>query len=273
MDLSKLLLYIPGILIFLVGSGQLRRGPGLFRGKGNVRATVVRCDHVVKKDRKDRDTYNYYNVLVEYVNPANGKRERVTAKSPTQYYTAQEVILQNADGRGEIRIIGGEEETLFPPIAQMIGGALLILLAYWQNQHEEKKAMACLCAVLVGAGVFLLVRYFAMKKRNLRELDAEIVEVYSRQLSRDTKILMSSKFTYYPVVRYKLDGKDNLRRCSINSSNEKSFKVGDHMTLYYDEERKTVTESHARPGMLVAGIIVLGLGIAASASLAATLLH
>ena len=35
MDLSKLLLYIPGILIFLVGSGQLRRGPGLFRGKGS----------------------------------------------------------------------------------------------------------------------------------------------------------------------------------------------------------------------------------------------
>lgn len=273
MDLSKLLLYIPGILIFLVGSGQQRRRPGLLGGKGTVRAAVVRCDHVVKKDNKGRDIYNYYNVLVEYVSPVTGKRERVTAKSPTEYYTAQEVLLQNADRSGEIRIIGGEEETLFPPIAQMIGGALLILLAYWQNQNDQEKAMACLCAVLVGAGVLLIARYFAMKKRNLKELDAEIVEVYSRQLSRDTKLLMSSKYTYYPVVRYKLDGKDNLRRCSINSSSDKSFKVGDHMTLYYDEERKTVTESHARPGMLAAGIIVLALGIAASAALVSALLH
>lgn len=273
MDLSKLFLYIPGILIFLVGSGQQRRKPGLFSGKGTVRATVVRCDHVVKKDKKDRDTYNYYNVLAEYVDPATGKRERVSAKSPTEYYTAQEVMLLNTDGSGEIRVVGGDEELLFPPIAQMIGGALLILLAYWQNRNDEMKAMACLCAVLIGAGALLTARYFAMKKRNLKALDAEIVEVYSRQLSKDSKILTSSKYTYYPVVRYKLDGKDNLRRCNINSSGEKSFKVGEHMTLYYDEERRTVTESHARPGMLAAGIIVLGLGIAAAAALAAALVH
>jgi hypothetical protein len=272
MEFTKLFLYIPGVIIFLVGSGQLRQRPGLFGGKSVVRASVVRCDHVVKKDRKERDTYNYYNVLVEFTNPQTGKRERKTAKSPTEFYPAQEVLVQNAD-TVEPRIIAGEEEGLFSPIAQMIGGALLILLAYWQNQNDEEKAMACLCAVLVGAGILLIVRYFAIKKRNLKELDAEIVEIYSRQLSRDTKILMSSKYTYYPVVRYQLDGKDNLRRCNINSSGEKSFKVGEHMKLYYDEERHTVTESHARPGMLIAGIILLGVGIAACAALFAALMH
>lgn len=272
MELSKLFLYIPGVLIFLVGSGQLRQRPGFFGGKGTVRATVVRCDHVVKKDRKDRDAYNYYSVLAEFTNPVTGKRERKTAKSPTEFYPAQEILLTNAD-TAEPRVAGGEEETLFPPLAQMIGGALLILLAYWQNQNDEVKAMACLCAVLAGAGILLIARYFAVKKRNLRELDAEIVEVYSRQLSRETKILVSSKYTYYPVVRYRLDGKDNLRRCNINSSNEKSFKIGEHMTLYYDEERRAVTESHARPGMLIAGVIILGVGIAATAALIAALPH
>ena len=56
MELSQLLLYIPGIIIFLVGSGQLRQRPWRPDGKNTVRATVIRCDHVVKKDRKDRDT-------------------------------------------------------------------------------------------------------------------------------------------------------------------------------------------------------------------------
>jgi len=272
MEFSKLFLYIPGVIIFLVGSGQIRQRPGLFGGKGTVRATVVRCDHVVKKDRKDRDTYNYYNVLAEFTNPETGKRERKTAKSPTEFYPAQEVLLQNAD-TAEPKVVGGEEESLFPPLAQMIGGALLILLAYWQNQNDQEKAMACLCAVLAGAGILLIARYFALKKRNLRALDAEVVEVYSRQLSKESKLLTSSKYTYYPVVRYKLDGKDNLRRCNINSSNERSFKVGEHMTLYYDEDRRTVTESHPVPGMLIAGIIILVLGIAATAALLATLMH
>ena len=37
--------------------------------------------------------------------------------------------------------------------------------------------MACLCAVLVGAGILLIARYFALKKRNLRALDAEVVNI------------------------------------------------------------------------------------------------
>ena len=46
-----------------------------------------------------------------------------TAKSPTEFYPAQEILLVKAD-TGEPRVAGGEEETLFPPLAQMVGGAL-----------------------------------------------------------------------------------------------------------------------------------------------------
>ena len=171
-------------------------------------------------------------MLAEFTNPETGKRERKTAKSPTEFYPAQEVLLQNAD-TAEPKVVGGEEESLFPPLAQMIGGALLILLAYWQNQNDQEKAMACLCAVLAGAGILLIARYFALKKRNRRALDAEVVEVYSRQLSKESKLLTSSKYTYYPVVRYKLDGKDNLRRCNINSSNERS---GDSFNVFWEND-------------------------------------
>ena len=271
MDLSKVFLYIPGIIIFLVGSGQRRR-PGLFGGRGCVPASGVRCDHVVKKDRRDRDVYNYYNILAEFTDPATGKRVKRTVKSPTEYYVAQEIWLQNINGPGEARAFNAEEETLFPPLAQMIGGALLILLAYWENNGDEVRAMACLSLVLTGAGILLIIRYIAAKRRNLEALDAEIVEIYARQLSRETKILMSSKYTYYPVVRYRLDGQENLRRCNINSSNEKSFKVGEHMTLYYDKDKHAVTESNAKIGMLIAGILILGLGIAAFAALFAAVL-
>ena len=271
MEFSKLFMYIPGIVIFLVGSGQVQQGGGLLGKSGSVPGTVVSCDHVVRKDRKDRDVYNYYNVLVEFVNPVSGRRERQAVKSPTEYAASQEVRLLGA-GTQQLRIGGVEGDALFPPIAQMIGGALLILLAFFQNDGQERRAMLCLTLILLGAGALLIYRYVRLRGRNLQELDAEIVEIYSRQLARETKILVGSKYTYYPVVRYTLNGKENLRRCAVNSSGEKSFKVGEHMKLYYDPERGTVTEAHAQIGVLIAGVVLLACGLAAAAGLIAALL-
>ena len=102
-------MYIPGIVIFLVGSGQVQQGGGLLGKSGSVPGTVVSCDHVVRKDRKDRDVYNYYNVLVEFVNPVSGRRERQAVKSPTEYAASQEVRLLGA-GTQQLRIGGVEED-------------------------------------------------------------------------------------------------------------------------------------------------------------------
>ena len=75
-DFSQLFLYIPGIIIFLVGSGQVRRWMRMHRSGYCVDAVVFSCNHVVKKDKKDRVTYDYYNVTVEYMNPQTKHKER-----------------------------------------------------------------------------------------------------------------------------------------------------------------------------------------------------
>ena len=77
-EYSKLFLYIPGILIFLAGSGQVRRFLALRRAEKKQEAfygNVVQCTHVVKKDKKGRETFNYYNVVVEFTN-GFGHKER-----------------------------------------------------------------------------------------------------------------------------------------------------------------------------------------------------
>ena len=57
MDFSKLLLYIPGVIIFLVGSGLVRDWLRMRRSDLTSLADVVSCTHVVKKDKKDRDIF------------------------------------------------------------------------------------------------------------------------------------------------------------------------------------------------------------------------
>jgi hypothetical protein len=265
-DFSQLFMYIPGIIIFLVGSGQVRRWLRLHRADSCLEAEVIGCKHVVKKDKKDREVYNYYDVTVEYQNPKNKHQERLAIKSPTEYATGQQVHMYKEKGSEKPTLMEWEDEFPFHPWVTMIGGALLILLALEENRGQEIPAMICLTLLLLGAGVNLIINYISVKKRNLQAITSEIIDIYTRQISKETKILKGSKFTYYPVVRYELNGKDNIRRCNINSSNENSFKKGESLTLYYDAAKHTVYEKHARKGMLVTGIVLVAIGLLAGVS-------
>ncbi|MCR5162090.1 MAG: hypothetical protein K6C06_09995 [Lachnospiraceae bacterium] len=268
--LSGFLLYIPGILIFLVGSGQVRQWLGLHSGGMTFQGTVVSCKHVIKKDKKDREIYNYYDVLVELKNPKTGNTEKQSLKAPSEYSVGQQITV-NRTGN-QYMIAEQKTEFVFTPWQMMIGGALLILLALFQNQGKEVPAMICLSLVLAGAGAAIIADYLSIRNKHLVTIDAEIREVYGRQISRGTKIVKGDKFTYYPVVRYELDGKENLRRCTVNSSQENSFKVGSHLNLYYDPVAKTISERKERTGMLVLGIILLAIGLLALASTASVAL-
>ena len=271
-DFSQLLLYVPGIVLFLVGSGQVREWLRMRRSGLCADAGVISCRHVVKKDRKDRETYNYYDVTVEYDNPRTGHRERLAVKSPTEYAPGQRVRMYQ--GRGSDRPVLAEyrAEFLFHPWVTMVGGALLILLALEQNRGREIPAMICLALIFTGAGANLTADYFLLKRRGLQPIHAEITDIYTRQISRETKILKGARYTYYPIVRYELDGRENIRRCNINSSGPNTFKVGDRMTLYYDPQSRTVLEKHARVGVAAVGICLVCIGLLAGASILSVVL-
>ena len=267
-DYSRLLLYVPGILIFLVGSGQVRRFLTLRRAEKQGSAhygSVVICNHVVKKDKQDREVFNYYNTVVEFVNGQNHK-ERQSIKTPSAYAIGQQLRIFKEPGSLNYSLIEDQNQQLFNPWELMIGGALCILLALETNQGNDIGAMICLAALLLGAGASLVADNLGLKKRNLQEMDGEIIEVYSRQISRATKILKGDKFTYYPIVRYELNGKENIRKCNINSSNAKSFKVGERMKLYYDPEKRAVFERQANRFVMAVGILLIVTGALAGLS-------
>lgn len=76
---TQLFLYVPGVIIFLVGTGMIRTDMALRRLGACVEASVVSCNHVIKKDRKDREVYNYYSVVVDFF---NGQTWIVSPSSP-----------------------------------------------------------------------------------------------------------------------------------------------------------------------------------------------
>lgn len=227
---SNLLMYMPGLVVFLVGSGQTRSWLRQLRGTETADGIVLSCDHVVKKDKKARDVYNYYDVKVEYTDPKSDQKVRKTFKSPSEYAQKQPVrVYQGGDGKTVIS--EKVDEDIFHPLAMMILGAILILLAFWQNQGNVIAAMAALAASLMFAGGVLIWNYSKLKGKNLQLIEGEIIDIYKRQLSKGSKILKGDRFTYYPIVRYQIDGNENIRRCLVNSSGEKTFKKGEIIKL------------------------------------------
>lgn len=267
--ITQLFIYIPGVIIFLVGTGMIRTDIALHRLGACVEASVLSCNHVIKKDRKDREIYNYYSVVVDFFNGKN--MERLTVKSPTEYSEGQQVMLFRKKGQ-DPKIISMEDESLFGAWPTAIGGALMILLALYENMGREVPAMTCLAAILGGAGIILLYQYFRLKGRGLQAVEATIIEIFTRQISKSTKIIRGDKFTYYPVVSYELNGKKNIRRCNINSSGEKTFKVGEKMTVYYDPRKRVIIEQHAKLSLLIWGIALLAAGIVSGLSILAVVL-
>lgn len=272
LNLEKLFLYIPGILIFLVGSSQTRIFLRKRRAGKRINGTVADCKNIVKKDHKGRNIYDYYLITVEFIQPLTEKMEKISVKSPTKYIKGQPVTLfKNSENKllskEETTICDSEEISLFQPWEMMIGGALLILLAFYQNENDQIKAMFYLVLLMIGAGVSLTTHYILDQRKRIRKIDAEIIEIYGRQLTTDSKLIKSGRSTFYPVVRYELNGKACIRRCHINSNSEKTFQVGDHMILYQNMDTMLVTENCRKIGTLFAGIALLTVGILAGGGL------
>ena len=258
--LTKLFLYIPGIVVFLAASGQVRTWLAMRRG-GMLNAAVVKCSHVIKKDSQGRETYNFYDVLIEYRNPDNGHTERTALKSPTEYGVGQLVKLLRDKNTGKFELADTKEESAIHPLVMLVGGALLIVLALEQNQGHEIAASAILGVLFLGAGLSLFLNYVMLKRKHLIPVTATVTDIYTRQLTKKSRFLKSDTFTHYPIVKYELDGVESIRRCNVNATSEKGFKVGETLMLYYDPASMNLLEKRAKVSNCVWGILLSAVGI------------
>lgn len=269
-DFSKILLYIPGIVIFLVGSGRVKDYIQLHKKGAVTGGTVTECKRVVKKDKQDRTAFDYYNVTAQYRNPVTGRKDNATVRSAVEFLPGQAVTMY-VGGKGDPIFADADDESLFNPWVTMICGALLILLALFDDRGQEVPAMACLALVLIVAGAAMILHEVNLKRKKLEPVTATISDVFKRQISQESKIIKGAKFTYYPIVRYTVDGTECIRRCDINASREDAFKKGETMTLYYDRERKIILEKKDNNLILGAGIAVLIAGLLAGVSILSVL--
>ena len=266
-DFSQLLMFIPGIVIFLVASGQVREYRRASRPDATRTGSVKYSKHITKNDKYGRQVFDYFDTTIESVNPSTKKKERHVVKSPVEYGVNQQVSLYFDRVTGEPTLTNGVNEWLFHPWLGMVGGALLILLALFQMQGKQIPAMVCLALILIGSGAGMIGNYVSLKKKKLQAVPAEIIDIYERQISKQGRFSGGSKYTYYPVVKYLFSGVETMRRCNVNSSRKESFKIGDMINLYYSPSEDVIREKKENLFVLIFGAVVLTLGILAGVSI------
>ncbi|MCR4675652.1 MAG: hypothetical protein K5634_00270 [Sphaerochaetaceae bacterium] len=270
-DLSSLIMYIPGIIIFLIGTGEIRKYNRMRRPQSHRSGEVKYCKHIIEKDEQDREVFNFYQVQVDSVNPQTGKKEHLTINSPTEYNAHQNVKLYFDEVTGKPSFLTDIDERVFNPWVTAICGALLILLAFYQNKGQQIPAMICLSIIMVVAGVSLVFNYISLKKKNLQTIDGVITGTYERQISKKGRFSGAAKYTYYPIVKYELEGLESIRRCNINSSRKQSFKEGETMKLYWSPSENGIRERCPNKFLLIVGILLTVAGILAGASIVSAL--
>ncbi|MCR5228936.1 MAG: DUF3592 domain-containing protein [Solobacterium sp.] len=270
-EFSRLLMYVPGIVIFLVGSGQVRTYLRLHRKNAVTGGTVTECKRIIQKDKQGRVKFDYYNVTAEYRDPETRRKCHATVKSAAEFLPGQGVTMYLGGKGVEPVFADADDESMFNPWVTMACGALLILLVLFEERGQEPAAMACLSGVMIIGGAAMLLHSYLLKRRNLEPVEAVITDVYKRQISKESKIIKGARYTYYPIVRYTYEGREGMRRCDVNASREDAFKKGETMTLYYDPTRQMILEKKASTLAMAGGAVILAAGILAGVSILSVL--
>ncbi|MBR1938422.1 MAG: hypothetical protein IJ836_05665 [Spirochaetales bacterium] len=270
-DLSALLLYIPGIIIFLVGTGEIGKYNRIRRPDFHRTGEVKYCKHVLKKDEQDREIFNFYQIQIDSIDPQSRKKEHFTINSPTEYKVHQVVRLYFDDVTGKPSLLADIDERVFNPWVSAVCGVLLILLAFYQNRGEQIPAMICLAAIMIASGISLIVNYVSLKQKKLEVVEGVIKDIYERQISKKGRFTGPAKFTYYPIVQYEIEGLEAIRRCNVNSARKDSFKIGSSYKLYWSPSENGIRERCESKVLMIIGILLSTVGILAGASIIAAL--
>lgn len=251
MTIKMVFLAVIGAVILATGTTSLKRQIRLKKNGMKGEGRVLRAKHIQKRDEKNYLIQNYYELRVEY--SKEGRRKEVSVNSIDQYCCGDQIYLtEDVDRKKKIRISGEDREAVFTPRTLIICGILIISLPFVWDQLGEKYVSGILSALLLFSGADLIAAYFKAKCRKTEKIEAEIDEVLKWQPGAKKK-WYSPAVSYYPIIKYKINGEERTMRSRYNSSTESFFKKGKKVMLYRDTDTGNILERGPRKSMLIGG--------------------
>ncbi|MGB8455981.1 MAG: hypothetical protein WCD89_27160 [Anaerocolumna sp.] len=255
LTLESLFLIVFGVFIFVLGTTSLRIQIKV-KKKGMVQeGTVVRSNQVIKRDAENYLIQNYYDIKIEYLD--NGHKAQSTINSLQEFHEGDKIkIIKNSVPKGNMTLYENNTLPVIIPWTIILGGILISMIPTAQNNYGTQYVSFLLAAILILAGVSLIVTYIKDRNRKVIQLDATVIDILKWYSGKKDSKLIKQNASYYPILQYTLDNQQKTIRSKYSSSMESSYKIGGKKVLYFDYENLCVLERGPEKGMLVGGIIL-----------------
>lgn len=255
MTIQMVFLIVIGAAVLVTGTTSLRRRIRMKRYGSVKEGKILRSKHIEKRDNDGYLIQNYYEVMAEYTD--SGHKVKKTLKSVDEYREGDEVkVFADPERGGQIRILGIDKTPVFGPFILMGAGILIIVLPFVQKQFGEQYISAILALLLLLVGTALIASYIRDRKKETEEVPAVIAEILKWQPSEKKK-WSSPSASYYPILKFTLDGRERTMRSRYNSSTASSYKKGKQITLYRDRDTGDILERGPKKSMAATGILLI----------------
>ena len=114
--------------------------------------------------------------------------------------------------------------------------------------------------IFIGVGVFMLIKGNNLAKRCTASAEGTVIEIIAEDSTDDDGF---TTYTYYPVIKYTVEGKTVSKRSS-SGSNPSKYNVNDKVGILYDPNKVEdyIIEGDKTTNFLGVIFVVAGIAVA-----------
>lgn len=269
-SVKNIIQVVMGIAFIIVGVKGILQHKMLSKPKNITEGKVLYSKHIEKKDELGFYRQFYYEIAVEVME--GGRKKKYAVNSMDQYKAGDVVELTlDPNGSGNYRIFNPNTTPVFGQWVITVIGLFLMLTPAAKMKFGGAYLTALLSPICIFAGASLFFIYIKEHRKEMETLEAEIVGVLKWQkvsVGKDGKYQHNSGTALYcPLLKYKDEGVERIRRSRGNSNVAEVYPIGEKITMYKDCVTGYLTEAKPKGAMMVMGGVLLILGVIGIASM------
>ncbi len=252
-----------GFILIFVSTSTIRHQKRLENPNTLIDGKVLSSKLVKEMDNQGFYRQFYYKLNIEVRD--DNKKKRYTINSMDEYKKGDDIsIMTDASNKLKMKVFNKSKTFLLGQWLMLVIGFFIFLTPFAKMKFSETYLTALMAPLSSLAGIALIFVYLKEKKRNLEEIDSEIVAVLKWQKinvnEEGEKKHKSATALYCPVLKYEYDGLEKIRRSRLHSNDYNFYPLGKKMSIYIDKDSGEVLEERPKQSMLLMGLVLLIMG-------------
>lgn len=252
-----------GFILIFVSASTIRHQKRLENPKTLIDGKVLSSKLVKEMDNQGFYRQFYYKLNIEVRD--DNKKKRYTINSMDEYKKGDDIsIMTDASNKLKMKVFNKSKTFLLGQWLMLVIGFFIFLTPFAKMKFSETYLTALMAPLSSLVGIALIFVYLKEKKRNLEEIDSEIIAVLKWQKinvnEEGEKKHKAATALYCPVLKYEYDGLEKIRRSRLHSNDYNFYPLGKKMSIYIDKDSGEVLEERPKQSMLLMGLVLLIMG-------------